>query len=454
MRAVRIQLPLITLLCLLPAAGKTQENPILLYGDHFEFNSARLLPGRLGLDRSPFQISFLSLHFWLANNSLTANNIFGRHTTSRIIDDAIGRMGPAGELMAGQDFLWLSVAATIKHRKKGDVLGKPVLSFTAGVTEQLAVGFRFSKNFMELAWHGNKQFEGKTIDLHPLALNALYNREYFFGFAFPVVLMENLQLRLGARLKYLQGISSIHMPASNEGTFTTADEGREVKVTLNMDIFLSGIKDDFNPLNFSGRGMGADIGMTVIATQRAYLHFALLDIGNIRFSDNTRQISNDDTVTYRGLIFSGLFGGDIESEVDSLSTILNSDVQDDISFSMPLSKRIIIQLEYRTPMITREGRAYNTNSFFFTYVQGLADMPRSTTRSYFSFAYGRNFGSVFNIGANIGAGGISKFTLGAFASVRAASFKLGIGAGNITGLLMKSKASGVDLTFQLAFSFK
>lgn len=116
---------------------------------------------------------------------------------------------------------------------------------------------------------------------------------------------------------------------------------------------------------------------------------------------------------------------------------------------------MVFQFEYRTPMITKKGRPFYSNSFYLTYVQGFKNMPRSSTKPFFQFAYGHDFNAIFNIGGNIGFGGANgSFTLGAFTTVRAGPFRLGLGVGNITGYLVKNRASGVDFSFQITFASK
>lgn len=430
-----------------------QDNAVLLYDDNFTLNASRVLPAKLGSGFSTFQISIFYFDAWLANNSLTKNNFLRKGTTTEIINQVINDLKPTNRMYFGQDIMPLAIAFKIR-KNKGAVKQEDAVNFALGVTEQLSLGFTFSENFMQLAWNGNKQFAGEEVDLGPLSFNFLYNREYFLGIALPIVTTDNFMFRFGGRFKFLQGINAIYMP-KHQASFYTDPEGRYIEIKPDFEIHTAGITTnlDFRELFASkGTGVGFDFGTRFIFKQRAVINLSILDIGRIKFNNSTQTITNNTPVKYEGLILEGLFGGEVRFDSDSVAESLNSQVVKGESFKMPLSSRLILQFEYRTPMITRKGKTYDSNVFYLTYIQGFKDHTKSTIRPYFGMAYSHNFNSTFNLGTNLGFGGANRLTLGAFFSIRAGSLRIGVGSGNLSGLFARKRGTGVHGTLNLTFA--
>src|SRR5690606_29142019 len=91
---------------------------------------------------------------------------------------------------------------------------KKNVSFSLGVAERFGMNWGFSKNMLSLFWKGNKQWAGEKVELTPFAVNAAWYREFVTGAALDIFRKENLFVRAGTRVKFIQGLAALHMPVA------------------------------------------------------------------------------------------------------------------------------------------------------------------------------------------------------------------------------------------------
>lgn len=444
-------LSIISIVLFFSGIGRAQDQITLLYSDHFQLNASRVMPSVLGNDDSKMQLSLGYFDVWLANNSISRGDILHQRSSNDLLDAIEANLDERNRFNSGQDLQSIALSFKISAKEKEKI----TVGF--GVTDKLVMDLLISKNFFKLIWNGNKQFAGDTVDLGPLKYNAHYNREYFLAMALPLKNEDNLHWRLGWRMKYLEGISDIYMPGVQGGRMFTQEEGKYIEGFPDVEIFTAGVSKDFSPFAFHGHGFGFDIASSVYKKfnqNKIGLSVAILDMGKMYYISSTRQITSKKRFLYEGQVIDAFFGGKIDFVGDSIAEVLNSEVKEGIDYDHKLSTRIVVNLEFRTTQLRKNGEVHDdANAFFLTYVQGFHNSTRSTTDPYVALGYSFNLFDIWNLGGSVGYGGYNRFTIGAFTSIGVKYFRIGVGSSNLAGLIYKEQGTGVNLNANLMFGF-
>jgi hypothetical protein len=427
-----------------------QNNMGTRYCNYNDLNASKYAPSELDLGHKHVQVGINS-YAWMGNTSFdykTSKDIYQKGLIqNQDIATILSKLNKENLFGAGLDIQLLGIAAQFKTRSEKK------LAFSLSVHERSGTSFMFGKNFLMLALKGNKQFAGQRVDLGPASLNLNYLREYALGAAIPVIdNEEGFGIRAGVRLKYLAGIGSIYMQQAN-GSMYTDPEGRFIDLDFNYKVQTSGI-NNISLLSPNGRGYGADAGITVFINKYLQLSTSILDLGAVTYDKNTTTYERSGQVKYEGLIISRFFGSDKYS-TDTLAQIFDPIKTKGESYTTPLSTRLVIEGKIKTPRTsTKDDRTYNSNTIFFTYIQGFQNLPGSTSRSFFSIGYNHDFHRVFNGGVLVSAGGYNKQALGAFFSFKIGqTFKWGFSSDNLTGFIFPDKGKGADLATNISVAF-
>jgi hypothetical protein len=426
-----------------------QNNISTTYCNHNDLNASRYQPSELDLGSKRMQIGF-NYNLWIGNSTFqykTAHDIYKTGiVTDEDISKLIGKLHKKNIFGIGQDYQLLGLAFQVKSKQKKKY------DFSISVIDKFAANFLYSDNFMKLALKGNKQFAGQTIDLGPLTMNAQYRREYVIGAAFPVFGSEqDFGLRLGIRGKFMQGMGALYMPTGN-ATMTTDAQGKYIDVNFDYEVNTSGLKN-FSPFKYNGKGYGLDLGATFFLSKHIEVVASVLNIGSIYYNKSTASYQKSGNVHYDGMAVEGFFGKGGFNR-DSLQNIFVPNTTTGGTFRMPLDTKISIEGEFKISEKDNKDREYVSNTLFFTYVQGLNNMPGATTRPFFSLGYNHDFSEFFDAGLCMAAGGYNKFALGSFFSFNIAhAVKLGFSSDNITALVIPKYGTGIDLAFNFSVSF-
>lgn len=219
--------------------------------------------------------------------------------------------------------------------------------------------FRLSypKDLIRFIYEGNAAFEDNTANLEGVGLSLNRYREYSAGLSYQL----NEKLRIGGRLKYLQGMNNIYNERSDI-TIATDPETYEITANANLSIKTAGINDDLDDLTKSqfipgkgNRGLGFDLGANYQLNEKISLNASIIDLGYITWKDNTKSYSNKGEFKYSGIeldAFAGNEGARSDGEtsfdrvLDSLEEAMNIDTSTS-SYSAPLTSRIYIGGNYQ-----------------------------------------------------------------------------------------------------------
>jgi len=451
--AILLLLPL-----LLPTSSTAQYNISTTYSNHGDINAARYEPSELDLGYDYLHVG-LNYYLWVANNALDYRSVKEINDTSFVpspeyIENLINKFQKNNLFGAGQDFQVLGIAFQIVNKE-----GDKRYDFSLSVVDKFAMNFDFTKNLMKLAWKGNEQFRGETVELGPLSLNANYTREYVVGTAFPVTgSRDGFGVRVGLRAKYIQGMGSILMPKSKLD-MTTDLEGRYIDIDYDYQLKTSGMST-LSPFKYNGNGFGIDAGVSLFINKNFEVVVSLLDVGGVKYVNDITSYEKQGSIRYKGLIISNFLGEpDLESQSDSIGSLFLPEPVPGGSYFMPSATRIIIQAEYktatrgRTRIDIQKNLEFTSNAFFITYIQGLNNMPGATTKPFFSIAYNHDFHKVFDIGVSAAVGGYNNLALGAFFSLIVGGIKVGVGSDNLTALVYDKLGTGLDVSVNLSMAF-
>jgi len=183
----------------------SQDNLQIQFGYRGTVAAARFLPSTQLLDGYKFEAS-LQYSTWVANQSLTYGAIRKIYKQNRLtrqeVNEIIDQLDTDNHFGVGQDFMVFGFGLNTKIKQH------PVVSsFT--IYDRLNVNAFVPKSLVQVAWQGNKQFEGQILDHSNTQVVGLYFREYSLGFATQIATWTNWKLRGGLRLSYYQGLSGI-----------------------------------------------------------------------------------------------------------------------------------------------------------------------------------------------------------------------------------------------------
>lgn len=187
----------------------------------------------------------------------------------------------------------------------------------------------------ELAWRGNAQFIGKTIDFGP-DFQAQVFHEFFLGLAVPLRADGNISI--GGRLKLFNGIGDLSTSRRSLKLLTAADAYQlslesDFVVNTTGAIKYNGIDDvrlGWEDGNFSIRdvwtgnwGLGMDLGLYA-RFDRFDLAFSVLDIGSIRWKDKVENFTLTGIQTFSGIDILGQVLADSLAFGEAIDTLVNT----------------------------------------------------------------------------------------------------------------------------------
>jgi len=443
------------------AAVQAQVSIGALQDGHNSANAARHLPTFLGDHFRKVQVTvfnpYLSLgssfaSFEDAREYMTADRI-----TSGMISNTIDKLEPEGNNIHGVvDIALLNVALNIG----GSDGRKATVGF--GVNERVEMNMLFNEDLLRLAWNGNKQYAGQTVNLMP-RFNGLAFTEYYVAASYNIApSFTDMIIKPAIRLSYLSGQASIQMPKDNAVSLFTESEGRYLDFDFNytvnasMDadsLTLEGSTFNINEKSFrggAGSGFGMDIGVRVSPRPGLSFNLGIMDIGSIHFKNGVTNMFNHSSYRYEGQELT--FAEDQSINLDSLAGLAKPNYTHE-AYTMKLPTKLILTASMGLGRMEKKSGVYYRHQLTAMYLQGFDNYLSSTKKPYLALGYTHSFNNVFNLGANAGVGGITGGTFGVLASVKAGPFCFGLHSNNILPLISPSSGRGADLGMLLGLTF-
>lgn len=192
--------------------------------------------------------------------------------------------------------------------------------------ERVETDFLYSEPFMRLIARGNGVALDEEISLSDTRFAASYFREIGVGYA-----MKNdaLNLKMGARLKYIQGFANASTPENMKASITTDDETYVIDANLDNGVLRSsglniidGSTGNLGShlISNNNRGVALDLGFTWGKDKYTTISGSITDLGYISWKDDieNRQV-NDTSFVYGGLNLKEV----VELEKDIEDSLIN-----------------------------------------------------------------------------------------------------------------------------------
>lgn len=225
------------------------------------------------------------------------------------------------------------------------------------IREHVDLRFSYPRNLFRLAWEGNEPFAGEKFSLGGLGIDAQHYREYAF------LMSRNFgkKLRIGGRLKYMQGLADITTQRS-ELYFNTYEDPVAIELEANYQVSTSGpvaqlLSQDngqvFNPsqyfLNGKNWGLGMDIGATYDWNEHLQFSASMVNWGFIRWRTDVANYSVNGNFLFDGVDGSGFFTGNLDFDpqkiLDSLVATFEP-VESSEVYASFLSPQIFLGVRY------------------------------------------------------------------------------------------------------------
>jgi len=307
----------------------------------------------------------------------------------------------------------------------------------------------FANTKSELDWRFSKAFTGILANgfVGSFALKedklkfTTYNE---MGLGFTHQFLDD-RLAIATRIKYLNGIAhvqtsenaSIGIDIDPLSSYWTVKSSNAFVLTSGLDLNESSF-----PVFTNNIGYGFDFGAAYKLTDKLSMEISVLDVGSIKWSDNTKTYQIEDTLgaTYDGVNLNS--EGDILDEIeDALGNIIGSSEKEEV-FESDLATKMYLSANYQ---ITEK------NLFRFLYKK---TEQRLNARPSYSLSYNRTLqNSTF--GVLVSNGGFDeKPRLGANLAVKLAFLQLYAATDDIASLFGKiEEVNGGGVRFGMNFIF-
>lgn len=445
---IRLRYHILAILVCFALAAWGQSNTLLFYSNQQQLAGAAYAPAAFGEEDRTFWLNLPSFHVNGGTDFITRGQALeildGGEIPSSLVDEVVDGLSARNGFYGGAEITPLALGFKIRKQEN------ELFSVNLSATVRGAGSTQFGPNLLKLLWNGNAQFASQQVDLGPIVGNMMLHNEFALGVAVPVYNNESMSLRGGFRAKYHVGI----VGASGQTTsssFYTAFDGSTIEYDIQGELATAGLSE-VDPFGGAGSGFGFDLGASARFLENFRADLSVLDIGSVNFETDieTRTITANET--FEGLIVDDILSNVEGIEPDSLSNYFDTESFEGGSFSTPLNTRLALRVGYFISAVNKRDQAYNRHSFFLGYIQEFRDAPGSSRKPKIQGTYVFNAGSILELGTTVGYSG-SDMDLGAFFSLRGGPFRLALGSGDFSGLLINSQDAAADLSFQLGFAF-
>ena len=178
--------------------------------------------------------------------------------------------------------------------------------------ERFESDITYPKSLANWAWNGNAEYIGRDISFSKLGISANYFREYGIAFAKD---NHELGVKLGARIKYYQGLVNASTPPSLKIDILTENENFQINLDNKNVTFrtagIESIQNLSNPLSYfisnGNRGLGVDLGLEKKLNRYYSVAMAVTDIGFISWKEGIKNYAIADTsMRYVGVQMKGI----------------------------------------------------------------------------------------------------------------------------------------------------
>ncbi|MEO9805955.1 MAG: DUF5723 family protein [Reichenbachiella sp.] len=216
--------------------------------------------------------------------------------------------------------------------------------------ERAKSSFYYPKRVMEYLLYGNGEFLGEEVRENNIRGGGTYYREYGIGYSHQLLIMGNKKLRVGFRLKYLQGFAHAQVDEDAYVSFLTDAQSYTVQVGTNRPVFNTAGFDSFDEDGYlvsnANKGYGFDFGADLEISPKLKVALAINDIGSINWEEGVKNYE----LIESEVAFGGLDLRDLDNAGDILADTLDQlfdYVETTNNFKSKLNTRMFLSGSYQ-----------------------------------------------------------------------------------------------------------
>ncbi len=368
-----------------------------------------------------FQIGY-SYGSTVMNNNFMNKFLFGGTIEREHKDQAYKNLGNSNRMGGDFDYrLRVEIPFDTLFRKTG-------LSMVLGVNSRDHIDASFSYDLFRLAFDGNKQFAGQTIDIG----NTNYNSFRYQSFSVGLVRYKKDEGRIakeGFIVNLIKGQQheAITVP---EGSLYTEAEGRQIDVDLNY-VYNRTDTANIGLQAFNGFGVSTDLFTEFFLKNGAKIYLGIEDLGFIYWNNQSLEMATDSSYSFDGIFVNSIFDlNDSIVEKISKDSIINSvattNIKDDYSIALPTAINLRYTKQFNEKLKMNVGLYHKILSNYF---------PLLYSNLYYYFT------PKFSVKTQLAYGGYGKLNAG-FAIAKSFGERVSfyVGTNNVEGFLIPDKA--------------
>jgi hypothetical protein len=322
-------------------------------------------------------------------------------------------------------------------------------AITVFANERVNGGMIYPRDLLEYAWRGNGEYIGETFTESNVKVNATHFREYGIGYAHQFEVLGVRKLRVGARIKMIQGLLNTKSGDNLSIDLTTEPDRYNLNIALNDPAFytagIDAIDNDEGDndtyfISNANKGVGFDLGAELELNEKINISLAINDIGSINWKEEVRNY----TVTNSTVDFSGLDLRNLDDITDALEDTLSNkfnDQENTNSYSTSLSTRTFIGGTYQ---VLPKGKISATIVNYF-------QLGKPNTS--FGVGYTHEFGKILTLSGTIAKKPHQNPAFGSGFAARFGFFQMYAVVDNLFGFTDARKIQTVDFKFGINFLF-
>jgi hypothetical protein len=442
------------LLTALPFSGLAQVDFTAINGPYNNIGLANYFPSMLGGPGTTVHVDLFRLYGYAGASFIGPNYlekmIDATGNTEPDRTSILTRIANKSRFFGGAQVQPLNVAINTKK-----------FSIGFGAHERVENILVLDGEFVKLLWLGNKQFAGQDVPFDNSNLNLSYFREMYLSTALNVLDVDDLKVRVGGRLKYMQGMTTLST-SELSGSLYTHPEGKYLDVTLNTQLNYSGPVNlsemdsmdnfEFQPFKSSGSGFGLDLGANVQLTEVFHFALGITDLGAIRYNRNAANYSINETYRFQGASINNIINGVDITDSTYFRELIKYQESDE-AFSVPNPARLSFQAAYRIMDETSRGKEYYKFSVMLTIIQGLSFRSTFSDMNFIMLGVNGNFANIASIGGNLGISDFRNPMMGINAGLKLGPVRMGGGTSNFLPLFLGNASGGSDFHIHLGLIF-